>query len=378
MLALRVVQAAFGDCLIVEFGTPEHRRHVLVDGGPPGTYTKHLEPVLIDIAAAGGRLDLTVLSHVDNDHVAGLLDLMTQLRERRVNEQPETIAVDGLWHNSFARTIDANGNLLPRLNAMVESAGGPQVMALAGTAIAGIREGDQLRLGALDLQIPINMGFSDDLICVDTAPDPTRLGDLTARIVGPTRANLEELEREWREWLAEHEDGVATGEPVVAAMADNSVPNLSSIVVLVEAEGRRMLLTGDGRGDHVLDGLQRAGLLNAEGSIEIDVLKVPHHGSDRNATREFFRSVKANVYVISANGLYGNPDLATLIWIVEAAQEQGRKIGIVATNPTLAIDKLVQEYPQAEYGYCLTVMPAGDDSIVVDAAPAVSGGSPPD
>src|SRR5262252_3492897 len=43
--------------------------------------------------------------------------------------------------------------------------------------------------------------------------------------------------------------------------SDKSVPNLSSIVCLIEKNGKRVLLTGDARGDKIREGLDNAGLL---------------------------------------------------------------------------------------------------------------------
>jgi Metallo-beta-lactamase superfamily len=368
VFALRAVQAEFGDCLIVGFGSAAQPRHLLVDGGPPGTYAHHLESELRDVAAAGGRLELVVLSHVDNDHVVGLLDLVAQLREQRANGEPETIAIGGVWHNSFARALDPDGTLAPRLRALAASAGA-QAMEQTGIGLAGIGEGDKLRQDVLALGLPINQGLANDLVCVDDTPAPVTLDDLTLHVVGPTRANLDELRMKWLEWLDAHEDAVATGDPLLAAMADRSVPNLSSIMLLAEAGGKRLLLTGDGRGDHLLSGLGEAGLLAPDGAIHVDVLKVAHHGSDRNATRAFFRTVTADTYVVSANGKYGNPDLATLIWIVEAAAEQHRSPKLVLTNPTPSSDKLLEEYPPAEYGYEVETMPAGQSSVLVEISP---------
>lgn len=93
---------------------------------------------------------------------------------------------------------------------------------------------------------------------------------------------------------------------------DRSVYNLSSIVVLAEAEGRRMLLTGDARGDDILQALLEAKLRSEERPFQVDVLKLPHHGSDRNVDQEFFDSIRALHYVISANGKDTNPDVPTL------------------------------------------------------------------
>jgi hypothetical protein len=103
-----------------------------------------------------------------------------------------------------------------------------------------------------------------------------------------------------------------------ASFVDKSVPNLSSIVVMVEAEGKRMLLTGDARGDKILEGLELVRLLEKGGNMHVDVLKVPHHGSDNNMAPVFFRRVMADHYVFSGNGEHGNPERATLEMLLDA------------------------------------------------------------
>lgn len=241
---------------------------------------------------------------------------------------------------------------------------------MAGTraAVAGISEGNSLRRMALTLSFALNEGFPNDLICVDDAPAPVALGNLTLHVVGPTRANLQELKREWEEWLDKHEAEVASADPEVAANADRSVPNLSSIMLLAVADEKTVLLTGDGRSDHLLSGLTESGFLPADGELHVDVLKVAHHGSDRNATKKFFRTVTADTYVLSANGKDGNPDLATLIWIVEAAEAQGRTIELVLTNETPSLQKLQEEYNPQEFGYGTTVLGRDADSLLVELA----------
>jgi beta-lactamase superfamily II metal-dependent hydrolase len=149
------------------------------------------------------------------------------------------------------------------------------------------------------------------------------------------------------------------------ANADLSVPNLSSIMFLAKADGRTMLMTGDGRSDQILEGLARAGLLDGAGRLNLDVLKLPHHGSDRNITKTFFSKVTADTYIASANGKHGNPDLATLIWLVEAAREQQRRIRIVETNRTPSVEKLLAEYPADRYGYVVETLVPSQHAIVV-------------
>ena len=88
--------------------------------------------------------------------------------------------------------------------------------------------------------------------------------------------------------------------------------NLSSIVLLAEVEGHRVLLSGDAGAQQILDGLERAGVLRKGGRCEVDIFKLPHHGSIRNITAELLDRVRAKHYVISANGSNGNPDEDTL------------------------------------------------------------------
>jgi beta-lactamase superfamily II metal-dependent hydrolase len=353
----------------VESGTTTQPRYILIDGGPSTTYERHLRGELQAIAASGGSLELAILSHVDKDHVTGLLDLTAELRQQRADGEEGIVAINTLWHNAFEDTIGSGNDIEVRLQEAISAAGAAsQALTSTGMATQGIGEGRQLRRDALLLQIPINPEFGGASISVEDAPPSIQMDNLTLRVVGPTQKNLQELRDEWQEWLDTHADDIVSGDPLLAAMADRSTPNLSSIMLLAEADGKTLLLTGDGRGDHLLEGLEQAGLLDAEGKLHVDVFKVPHHGSDRNATRRFFETVTANQYVISANGRHNNPDLATLIWIVEAAKEQQRTVEILVTNETTASRKLVEEYDPDEYGYELTTMGEDAHSMVIELA----------
>ena len=145
--------------------------------------------------------------------------------------------------------------------------------------------------------------------------------------------------------------GVTPKDYEVLQILDASITNLSSIMFLVEFEGKKILFTGDGVGRDVLDILSEKNMLNSEGKLHVDILKVPHHGSERNVSEQFFELVTADVYVISANGRDDNPSFATLKWIIENGQKNNRKITIVATNKTENIKKAQQIYDQKNFQY---------------------------
>jgi beta-lactamase superfamily II metal-dependent hydrolase len=169
-------------------------------------------------------------------------------------------------------------------------------------------------------------------------------------IIGPTAGNLEKLRTEWEAWIKTNEQKIAAGKYTkdVAAALDRSVPNLSSIVMLINADNKSILLTGDCRADHLQQGLIETGL-STDGRYHVDVLKVPHHGSQRNARKKFFEEVTADTYIISADGTYNNPDEETLCWIVESARAANRKIKLILTNETPSTTALLQKYHPDTY-----------------------------
>jgi len=364
MINIHALQARFGDCLLLEFGS-SRKQFVLIDGGPDKTFSDTLEPALKGLVGAGNALDLVVLSHVDNDHVIGLLDLLAALQESHTNRDVPLVRVSRLWHNSFSRTIDPDGEILQRLQVLLNESGAAGIaMPLSADAVFGIREGYRLRTLAAQLSIPINPDFDSDTITVETASKMVTIGELRLRVVGPTRANLEALRKEWLAWLEKHEQRILR-DPRTATKSDRSIPNLSSIVLLAEAGGKTALLTGDARGDHIEQGLRQAGL-SQNGLLHVNVLKLQHHGSDRNVVASFFERITADTYLVSADGTNDNPDYAMLTWIVQAANKQKRTFKIVATNATPATRKLVKELPPKQYGYTLNVRASAQHYVSVN------------
>ena len=151
MFKLHIVQARYGDCFILEYGTAAAPRYILIDGGPQGVYEENLRPVLQDIADSGGSLDFAILSHVDNDHVLGLLDLLGEIQRQRHSGVPETITVGEIWHNSFGRTL--GDDLEARFNRVVRATRPP-----AGPMRDGSMRGGALRDGSMRTSLGVVPG----------------------------------------------------------------------------------------------------------------------------------------------------------------------------------------------------------------------------
>ena len=359
MMKLHIIQARFGDCFLLEYGQQDQPAFMLIDGGPSDTYIKHLKPALQQIMQQYPHLEDVVISHVDNDHIVGVLDLLTDLQKQQDTGQQPFLSLGQLWFNSFSRTISTD-KLEDRLGGIQKTASinGLSMQAMS-VAVNGIREGSRVMARAAHLKLPVNKEAPGGFFLAEKTNTVIRRQNLEITVAGPTRNNLEKLRKEWEEWIQKNEREIAAGKYTkdVAAALDRSVPNLSSIVLLVKGDGKTILLTGDCRGDHLQESLIETGL-GPDGRIHVDILKVPHHGSIRNVPPGFFEKVTADTYVISADGTYGNPDTETLLQIVDAANQSARKIRLVFTNETATIGELKQVRPEDKYGYETECLPA--------------------
>ena len=71
-----MLPAAQGDCLWVEYGPAARPRHILIDGGTSPTYRRHLRQRLSALGA-NPHIDLLIVTHIDVDHVGGVLKRST-------------------------------------------------------------------------------------------------------------------------------------------------------------------------------------------------------------------------------------------------------------------------------------------------------------
>jgi Metallo-beta-lactamase superfamily len=373
LLKLIVVQAQFGDCLLLQSSDGDKSNLILVDGGTSQTYQNDLSPTLETLLRKEKKLDLVVLSHIDNDHVLGLLDFFEDIKENREANGNEIVSIDRLWHNSFGDITGVKtdndkllqmgflSNQFSAINLDTDIRHFPVIGALKGIA-----EGRDLTKLAKSLHIPINPQFGGALIAAADKHKIVKFRNMKFSILGPTQKNLDKLIKIWNDWLRKHLTFLTKANDLQALkILDSSVANLSSIMFLVESQGKKILFTGDGLGDDVVDVLSERGLLDSEGRYHVNIMKVPHHGSERNASREFFDRVTADIYVISANGRDDNPSLATLKWIIESKRKKNKIIKIVLTNRTDKTDKILQKYDQKKFQYRFTFLKSGSHTFEI-------------
>src|SRR5215213_6060238 len=351
IFTLDVRRARKGDCLIVHYGTKTEPGLMLIDGGPADVYKPQLKPRLEEIRKARGLaanatlpVDLLMVSHIDDDHIKGVLELTKELIEA---QGPKPLKINSVWHNTFDDIIGNNPEKLT--NAVTAQFGAaslsgdgeevegldPDVARILSSVSQGFRLRDDLR--ALGLTQRTNPQFKGKVVMAKAKAKPIDMGKgLKFTVIGPMNDEVLALQNAHDEFLQKKKD--KESEASLAAFTDKSVANLSSLVVLAEVGEKRILLTGDARGDKVLEGLELVGLLKKDGKskIHVDVFKCPHHGSKRNNDPILFRRITADHYVFSGNGEHGNPARETLEMLL--GERGDEKYTVHLTYPIDEID----------------------------------------
>lgn len=333
LLTLEALKARHGDALLLHYGDPAAPHVAMFDGGPSGvwpTVKRRLEAMRDAEQKRSGAdqltIDIAVVTHLDDDHVHGILDMSGDMIEREDNHQPQPFRVGGLWLNHFD---DLTASDAAPVHAAVGAAladmatqASDENLRSSAAVMASIPQGRALNDNARRLGWSDNPPFDGGLVMARSkgGKKVSFDGNTHVTVVSPMQHQVDDLQKEWDDYLKKLKAKEAKAAEV-AAYVDDSVYNLSSIVALVEAGGKSMLLTGDGRGDQIMEGLEAAGLMKAGGTLEVDLLKLPHHGSDRDVDDDFFERIKARHYVVSGDGKYGNPENSTLEMLSRARKD---------------------------------------------------------
>ncbi|HMN21026.1 MAG TPA: hypothetical protein PKA16_06505 [Ottowia sp.] len=307
-LRVEMLPALHGDCLLVEWGDGRRTRRMLIDGGPIGAF-KNLQARLAALPDGDRGFELMVLTHVDTDHIDGLVRLFAQ-------PKPWPFVVDDVWFNGWHHLQEAHGML-----------GGKQ-----GEYFSALLD---RRLGPGGW----NRAFGGKVVVVpQTGELPTvRLaGGMTLTLLSPTPQKLSDMRAAWEKQLGDSmkpgeldaawellagqkrylpTEGLLGTTPELEALLeqqsrpDNAKANGSSIAFLAECAGKSCLFLADAHPDAVCASLQR--LLAARGleRLAVDAVKVAHHGSKSNTTDALMALIESPRFLFSSNGAqFQHPD----------------------------------------------------------------------
>ncbi len=316
-----MLPAGHGDALVVEYGLsngPAGR--LLVDAGTVHSW-KGVRARLL--AMPNERFEAFVVTHVDEDHIGGALQL---LDDPDLNHR-----IRDVWFNGYTH-IEVGSSVLGPVD------GERLTMKIRD---GGYRWNHAFRpLDGTGVGTPAVVPGDGDLPVIDLAHG-ARL-----HLLSPTSTTLEAMKTVWFDVVTEAKivPGAGTDLPPtkpprhhrrVPPFAvplthdelrrldgtkrgrDRSAANGSSIAFLLEHEGKRVLLGADAHPDVLESSLRRFGRQCGEDRVRIDLCKLAHHGSAGNVTQGLLHAMDCGKYLLSSNGdNFGHPDDAAIARVI--------------------------------------------------------------
>ncbi len=318
---IEMLPAKHGDALWIEYGTPARTRRMLIDGGPINAWPE-VSARLQQLPPGDQRVELVVVSHVDTDHIEGLVRLMAEPENRW------PIAPEEIWFNGWRHIEEAN--------------------------TLGGREGEFLSAlihrRAFELW---NTSFDGKAVCTGKLPgDVVELADgMRLTLVSPSAKSLAALKKDWEKnvdkWEIDPGDLDDAWDQLVEANKfhpgaeltlgpddlsdklrdllkgrDSGAANGSSIAFLAEYGGKSCLLLADAHPKVVCESLRNLGYTK-EAPLKVDALKMAHHGSKNNITPELIELVDAKHYLVSTNGdKFGHPNDEAIEAVIQGSRRK--------------------------------------------------------
>lgn len=308
-----VLPANHGDSIIVKtFDSSGKAFNMIIDGGTAKTYNQCLKNEINKL----DFIDLLVLTHIDSDHIGGLIKFFK-------NPFFTSMKIGKYWFNSKNITFIHIG----------ENISYDQAKTLEELLI----EKDNVK-----------EKWADDIFFEITPELPA---GIEVEILSPTKEVLKELYLKWPD-LTEHyyqkladmsistiiESQLNRGSlEALAAQEDQpeksisaDIFNSSSIAFIFRTFDLSVLFLGDSHPDLIKQTMNAKGY-SKEKKLRVDIVKVSHHGSKNNTSKDILDMIDCDRFVISTNGGSSNhthPDreiIARIIYHPERVRQNFEK-----------------------------------------------------
>lgn len=333
-LEIWLTQAGIGDCILVRCGREDRKMNILIDSGQGAAV---VDSVLSRVELNHEKIDMLVLTHDDNDHVKGACSLAKHLFSR--------LQEDHILFN-FGGNRGKAALAARDVRKMAEILKGEIDFHSLGFVLSDERANGECQYpNMLQLQWDIQDGEVHSHVIRQPGKDDlgTDKEHLELVILSPERKTLlRYMDSAWSgikgtELLAE--GGVLREnewdrsiqyymENPMCIGGDSKLANNASIAFLLLYGGHGILFCGDASPEEMVragrEYLRRSG--GEMDHVELDCMKLPHHGSSHNVNREFLRLFRTKRYLISTSGHagYRHPGKGTLAEIAAALAPEAR------------------------------------------------------
>lgn len=355
-----------GDCTLITLEDIDYR--ILIDGGFKETFRNCLASRLRSLGAAGKGIDLLVVTHVDNDHIMGIIELFRELDNQKIQ-----IEIRQIWYNSYRHLFSGKKQRISIAKEIRVSDEVGKMKPFLGEGCLrkdiGYSQGETLAKLLSGTREPIwNYSFKGKAVSyrnMDTIVE-LRPPYLSALMLNPSDKELCALENKWNIFRRKKYLPMENGDSLMyeeafehfLSYSDSSVTNQSSIAFLLRytdkaGKNYQLLFLGDAHAELCLKRLK------TWENVRFDCLKLPHHGSKMSITKDIVESLNANYVLFSTDGQkYGHPD-----WEVVSAVAGSEKSQTMVFNydSCTVLERLKKEYPEKKVitgknGYCKLVI----------------------
>lgn len=314
-MKIKVLQALNGDSILLSFTDNDKRnRNILIDGGTKNAYETRLRPrgiadgdlklAVNQIKTAGEKIDLLILTHVDDDHIGGILHWFEK-------DDEAVSLIERVWFNS--------GKLI---NEYFQSENTEDNLLV-------LRKGDRRRTG-------INQGVTFEKLIEENGIWDRRIIKETDSVeslgfnftfLSPDAVKLSKLLSKWEKEAPtsftskranDYDKTLLELVKTDEFEEDGAVHNGSSIAFVLGDGAKNFLFLGDAHPSCVVASLKKLGF-SKENPLSVDLVKVAHHGSKGNTSYEFLEMIDCDKFIISSNGgVHNLPDKLCLARIINA------------------------------------------------------------
>ena len=194
MLNIKLFPAEYGDCILLSIGK-ENQYNILIDGGLSKTYQKHIKSEIHHIKKMKQKIGLVVCTHMDNDHICGLIQLL---------KETSSDFVENIWYNGFLQIVNSrfysqkHNSFTDRDNKILDEIISQGMISDTEQEI-GINEGMSLGVLIEESKIPLNLVVEGQAICSELVENRHEIApNIFITVLGPSQNNIRELEEHWK------------------------------------------------------------------------------------------------------------------------------------------------------------------------------------
>ena len=312
-MKIKILQAFNGDSIWISFLESDIPRNILIDGGIGNTYVNttnvkgDLHKVIEMIKENGQFIDLLVLTHFDDDHIGGILKWLNKDKEA-------SNLIRKVWFNS-GKEIAKKFESVENKDLDIELVNGTDDFHTSPKQ--GIKFEKYLRDHNLWEGKIIEQGSVHDLFGLKfkiLSPNDDKLHKLLKLYEKQkdyfTSGGDYDFQTSLKDFIDEE------GQLGFKFQEDTSVANGSSIAFMMSYEDKNYLFLADAHPSVVIEGLNIFGY-SKDNPLNVELMKVSHHGSMHNTSKELLEIVRADNYLISSNATkHGLPNKRTIARII--------------------------------------------------------------